>query len=59
MMNCYKNVTKFEEKSAIALRKDLIVNLYTLKKNLTFKKKTYEEKTNTTFNRDKILKESS
>ena len=31
MMNCQKNITKFGIKSAILLKKDSIVNLFTMK----------------------------
>ena len=31
MLNCYKNIMRFGEKSAIVSKKDLIVNLYTMK----------------------------
>ena len=43
-------------KSAISLKKDLIVNLFMMKKNLGTKKKYYEGKMSRNFHRDEIPK---
>ena len=45
---------KFRIKSAILLKKDLIVNLFKMKKGLRGKLKSYEEKISSNFHDNKI-----
>ena len=44
MMNCWKNMMKFRKKSAMASKKDLIVNLYTMKNIKKIKRNLMREK---------------
>ena len=59
MMNYLKNITKFGEKLKILLIKNLIKILYTTKKYLKPKIKSYNRKINTDFHNNKIPREGS